>query len=420
MPIRRFMRTNNETYDKKGRIISSTRNTIRSKFEDGVYVKESDDIVTLNYYYNQRGTFYTSNKGMVAIPDNLFTMEYVRKDNGVSTTYEYSSFCDEEMTQLVNNSLCTISENGNGFINVINEYDDKGHIIRSVSASKDYVDVSETTFNENGSKTISYTSWGKTKLYKNTREYNLNGDIIREYPHDDINNPILVSSYEYYEGTNIMKSSKAIFEDEPNKMYLNYYDRNGDILYSYKADRFCNGSSSLEVLESRIYDINGRIIKSYSSEYGWLLYNYESDKTTITQIDNDNTEYGTPKPKTTVTTIYLNEDGEPIRSEKVENGKTISVTTYHYNNIIRYNDMEFVVRITTEETYNEETKEVYTFVKGRTHDNNFEISRGSCFMEYKHDDGIYFDKRFVNTTLTEYYEDGTTMKSLSEISETEY
>jgi hypothetical protein len=418
MPRRKFMRTNNETYDKKGRIISSTRNSIKFKFEDGIYVKESDDIVTYNYYYNQRGAFYTSNKSMVVIPDNLFTMEYVRKDNGVSTTYEYSSFCDEEMTQLVKNSLCTISENGNnGFINVINEYDDKGHIIRSVSASKDYVDVSETTFDENGSKTISYTSWGKTKLFKNTREYNLNGDIIREYHHDDFNNPILVSSYEYYEGTNIMKSSKAIFEDEPNKIFLSYYDRNGDILYSYKADRFCNGSSSLEVLESRVYDINGRIVKSYSSEYGWLLYNYESDKTTITSIDD--TDYGTPK--TTVTTIYLNEDGDPIRSEKVENGKTISVTTYHYNNIIRYNDMEFVVRITTEETYNEDTKEVYAFVKGRTNDNNFEISRGCCFVEYKHDDGkIYFDKRFVSTTLTEYYEDKTTLKTLSEISETEY
>lgn len=411
---KRFIRKNDETYDKKGRIISSTRNSIKFKFEDGVYIKESDDTVTHNYYYNQKASFYAGNKCVVAIPDNLFIMEYVRKDNGVNTAYEYSSFCDEEMTQLVHNSLCTISENGNGTTNILNEYDDKGHIIRSVSTSSSgYVDVSETTYNENGSKTISYTSIGKatTKMYKNTREYNFNGDIIREYPHDDFNNPLVVASYEYYEGTNIMKSSKSIYSDEPNKLYLSYYDRNGDILYSYKVDRFCNGSSSLEVLESYVYDMNGHIIKSYSSEYGWLLYNYESDKTTITQVDD--TDYGTPK--TTVTTIYLNEDGEPIRSVRVENGKTISETTYHYNNIIRYNDMEFVVKITTEEIYNED-KEVYTFVKGRTHDNIFEISRSSCFIEYAHGDKLY--KRFLNTALTEYYDDDKTiMKSLSETSE---
>lgn len=411
---KRFIGTNNETYDKKGRIISGTRNSIKFKFEDGVYIKESDDTVTHNYYYNQKAPFCAGNKCLVAFPDNLFTMEYVRKDNGINTSYEYSSFCDEEMTKLVHNSLCTISENGNGAINVLNEYDDKGHIIRSVSTSSGgYIDVSETTYDENGSKTISYTSIGTTtKIYKNTREYNFNGDIIREYPHDDFDNPFVVSSYEYYEGTNIMKSSKTIYSDDPNKLYLSYYDRNGDVLYSYKVDRFCNGSSSLEVLESRVYDFNGCIIKSYSCEYGWLLYNYEPNKTTITQIDD--TDYGTPK--TTVTTIYLNEDGEPIRSEKVENGKTISVTTYHYNNIIRYNDMEFVVKITVVEDIYNEDKEVYTFVKGRTRDNIFEISRGSCFIEYANGDKLR--KRFLNTTLTEYYdEDKTIMKSLSETSE---
>lgn len=423
MPRRRFISTNDEIYDKKGRMVSHTKNTTKFEFKDGIYIKEGDDhIVTYNYYYNQGVSFYDSIKGMMIHSNDLFSMECVRNENGVSTSYEYSSFCDEEMTQLVYNSLCTMTEDRHGAANVLNEYDDKGRIIRHITTYNSGYDVSETTYHENGSKTISYTSIGKKKVYKNTREYNFNGDIIREYHHDDFNNPILESSYEYYEGTNIMKSSKSIYSDEPNKLYLSYYDDRGDILYSYKVDRFCNGSSSLEVLESRVYDNEGRVIKSYSSEYGWLLYNYDDNRTTIiTQIDNDNTEYGIPKPKTIVTTIHLNEDGEPIRSEKVKNGKTISVTTYHYNNIIRYNDMEFVVRITTEETYNEETKEVYTFVKGRTHDNKFEISRGSCFMEYKHDDSkVYFDKIFINTALIEYYEDGTTRKNLSEISETEY
>lgn len=418
MAKRKFINTNDETYDKKGRLVSQTRNTIKFEFKDGIYIKEGDDhIVTYNYYYNQGVSFYDTIKGVIHSND-LFSMERVKNENGVSTSYEFSSFCDEEMTQLVYNSLCTISEDGHGVSNVLNEYDDKGRITRQITTYNRGYDVSETTYHENGSKTISYTSIGKKKLYKNTREYNFNDDIIREYPHDDFNNPLVVSSYEYYEGTNIMKSSKTIYSDDPNKLYLSYYDDRGDILYSYKIDRFCNGSSSLEVLESHVYDMNGRIIKSYSCEYGSINYNYESDKTTITQVD-DTDDYRTPK--TTVTTIYLNEDGEPIRSEKVENGKTISVTTYHYNNIIRYNDMNFNVKIRTEEIYNENTKEVYTFVRGRTHDNIFEISRGCMFIEYKHADSkVYFDKRFINTTLVEYYEDGTTRKSASETSEVEY